>query len=103
MQEAPVTTWSSLLTHHAGKFDSKALGNTVLDDSFPKRWKLLITVIDCSHTPRLNNPPKSIHALKARLSAAVGIESTGIGLSGTEATAQAIVSGYEGPERRALD
>lgn len=76
---------------------------TLRDESFPKRWKLLITVIDCSHMPRLNNPPRSIHALKARLSAAVGIESTGVGLSGTEATAQAIITGLEGPERRKLE
>jgi hypothetical protein len=100
----PVTSWSSLLTQHAGKLD-KAVGSSaaVLDDSFPKRWKLLITVIDCSHTPRLLNPPKSIEALKARLSAAVGIEASKSHHGHPEATAQAIVTGLEGPERRAID
>lgn len=101
------------MTHHAAKFDKQALGNTILEESFPKRWKLLITVIDCSHTPRLVNPPRSIDQLKARLSAAVGIadekhhksSSSSHGGHGghQEATAQAIVTGLEGPERRALD
>jgi len=105
MKEVPLTTWSSLLTHHAGKFDQQALGTTVLDDSFPRRWKLLITVIDCSHTPRLLNPPRSIEALKARLSAAVGIESgdSKARKGNSEATAQTIVTGLEGPERKPLD
>merc|ERR1719313_620735 len=102
-----------MMTHHAAKFDKQALGNTILEESFPKRWKLLITVIDCSHTPRLVNPPRSIDQLKARLSAAVGIadekhhksSSSSHGGHGghQEATAQAIVTGLEGPERRALD
>lgn len=105
MKEVPLTTWSSLLTHHAGKFDAQALGTTVLDENFPRRWKLLITVIDCSQSPRLLNPPRSIEALKARLSAAVGIESgdSKARKGNTEATAQTIVTGMQGPERKPLD
>lgn len=91
------------MTQHAGKFDATKASATLLDDAFPKRWKLLITVIDCSHTPRLLNPPKSIEALKARISAAVGIDSGKAHHGHGEATAQAIFSGLEGPERRALD
>ncbi|CAE7810777.1 dnc [Symbiodinium sp. CCMP2456] len=69
-------------------------------------WKLLIVVIDCSYGPRLSNPPRSIRALKAKLAAALGIEalSKQSGTGGAEAaSAQAIVSGVEGPQRHLIE
>lgn len=72
----------------------------------PLRWKLLIVVIDCSYGPRLHNPPRSIRALKAKLAAALGIEalSKQTGTSGAQAaSAQAIVTGVEGPKRHLLE
>lgn len=89
-------TWSSLLSRPETSIDALSLAR----DHPPRRWKLLITVIDCSKSSRLHNPPRSIHMLKARLSAAVGVDNSA--LEGA-ASAEAIVSGVNGPQRKPLE
>mmetsp|Transcript_129073 Transcript_129073/g.228352 ORF Transcript_129073/g.228352 Transcript_129073/m.228352 type:complete len:675 (+) Transcript_129073:66-2090(+) len=97
-------TWSSLLSQHAGKMGGKGESPYALPDDFPKRWRLLIAVIDCTNCPKLLNPPRSVQDLKARLFSAFGIEARRHGSDPlAEASAQAIVTGLEGPERRPLE
>lgn len=89
-------TWSSILSRPETSIDALSLAK----DHPPRRWKLLITVIDCSKSSRLHNPPRSIHMLKARLSAAVGVENSA--LEGA-ASAETIVTGINGPQRKPLE
>lgn len=91
-QTCPAETWELDLAPHAHE-------NL-------RRWKLLIAVIDCSHHPKLHNPPRTVRALKTRLASALGVEalSQDAGGAGLEAaSAQAIFSGLDGPERHILE
>jgi len=105
---AAPTTWTAMISQEA---EREAMGAAWSDDLANqgeefRRWKLLIAVIDCSHGPKLHNPPRTIRALKSRLASALGIEaiSKESSAAGAEAaTAQAIVSGIEGPERHLLE
>ncbi|CAJ1375332.1 unnamed protein product [Effrenium voratum] len=93
------TTWSAMVAKEEAEWPPEL-------PEEPMRWKLLIVVIDCSYGPRLHNPPRSIRALKAKLAAALGIEalSKQSGTGGAEAaSAQAIVTGIEGPQRHLIE
>ncbi|CAE7505259.1 dnc, partial [Symbiodinium necroappetens] len=104
----PNTTWSAMISQEADASPDKGVSEwgDLSAREGPSRWKLLIVVIDCSYGPRLSNPPRSIRALKAKLAAALGIEalSKQSGTGGAEAaSAQAIVSGVEGPQRHLIE
>lgn len=81
-------TWSTLLRAWNLE-DPESLGP-------PRRWKFLITVVNCGNAPRIRNPPSSVDELQARLRSALGIETE-------ELANEAIVTGFDGPQRRPLE